>query len=91
MLTPGQSIDRMQISTTHFSCVMPSWQYLVFTHGKCREATGLELLSLQGVQLAEIIAAGLLSYNDATLHNLAGNAFTCNVCIAFAMACFLHM
>ena len=91
VMTPGQSIDRMHISTKHFPCVVPAWQYLVFTHGKCREATGLELLGLQGVQQAEIAAFGLMSLSDAAMHDLAGNAFTCNVCVAVAWACILHM
>ena len=91
VMTPGQSIDRMHISTMHFPCVMPAWQYLVFTHGKCREATGLELLGLQGVQQAEIAAFGLMSLSDAAMHNLAGNAFTCNVCCIRLGMHFTHV
>ena len=91
VMTPCQSLDRMHTSTKSFPCVMPAYQYLVFALGTCREVTGLELLALQGVQQAEIAAFGLMSLSDRSIHDMAGNAFTCNVCVAFAAACILHM
>ena len=87
--TPGQSVDFCNLARDVFPCVTPHGPFLVLRAGKATCASGLHAMALQGVQEAEIRFFNLHNLPSAILHDLAGNAFTANICVACLLAGFV--
>ena len=69
-----------------FPCVRPNKKFVSIRGGQMSVVPGRALLALQGVGPEEQQLLRLAGRTDADLGDLAGNAFTANVCGAFLLA-----
>jgi hypothetical protein len=74
-----------------FPNLVPSSPFVVIRAGKPRLASGLLCLALQGLQSSEVEFMGLGDMPDDKQRDIAGNAFTANVCIANLMSVMLEL
>ena len=77
----GYSVSWSSATLGSFPCVTPI--IVLAEDNSIRVASGLAYLAVQGVQGPECDAFGLsMGQEDRFLRDLAGNAFSCNVCVA---------
>jgi site-specific DNA-cytosine methylase len=89
--TAGQSASFMTLRKDVFPNLVPSSPFVVIRAGKPRLASGLLCLALQGLQSSEVEFMGLGDMPDDKQRDIAGNAFTANVCIANLMSVMLEL
>ena len=91
VLTAGASVSYMKVWKDAFPNLLPSSPFLVVSHGTPYLASGKMHLAVQGVQSAELGYMRLNALPDEKLRDLAGNAFTANVCTAVLSAAMLEL
>lgn len=89
--TAGQSASFMTLRKDVFPNLVPSSPFVVIRAGKPRLASGLLCLALQGVQSSEVEFMGVGDMPDEKQRDIAGNAFTANVCIANLVSVMLEL
>ena len=83
----GANVERLQLKVESYPCLTPRMKYLLLVNGevnKCDFAS--YALAIQGIQEAEAKGFGLVHLSPAQQQELAGNAFSANVCVAFLLA-----
>ena len=81
-----QSADRSRPHETDFARTLTP-KGIFFHTGRVRKLLGLESLRLQGIVLPPCQEADVLStFDDAVLHDLGGNAFSCHCLYAVMLA-----
>ena len=88
-LSVGQSLLRQQIRVNCFSTVTPTNQHLVLTKGHAVIPSGRLFLALQGIQEKEFKFMALGKLSETLQQDVAGNAFTANVCIVVILSALL--
>ena len=86
VLECGPSVGWMSVARGLFPCVTPSKKYLLLSHGQPRVADGSLCLAVQGIGPWEADAFNLNAEAEVLQRDLAGNAFSANVCFAFLVA-----
>ncbi len=86
VLSVGQSVEFMQCCRECFPTLTPMGDFLVLRAGSPFRPSGRLALAVQGVQDDEALFMGLDKLSGALQQDLAGNAFSANVCIAFLFA-----
>lgn len=82
-----ESAYRLGVGITHFPCVQPQRLHIMALTGKMVKADGKVCLAMQGIQSKELNAFPSLSkLTSRRQQDLAGNAFTANVCAAYILA-----
>lgn len=89
VLTCGASVNWMKVARGYCPCLQPTMKYVILNEGRASIASGRQFLALQGIQEQEALAFGLDQEAPALQRDLAGNAFTANVCCAYLVACLL--
>ncbi len=89
--TVGQSPAFMTVRKDVFPNLVPSAPLVLLRKGKPSLASGLLCLALQGIQQREVEFLGLSAATDDLQRDLAGNAFTANVCFANVLAVILTL
>lgn len=87
----GSSVGWLTVAKDLFPCIRPGNSYLVLDQGQPRIAQGPLCLALQGIGPGEANAFELLSEEDGLLRQLAGNAFSANICLVFLVAALLSL
>ena len=86
-LNVDESAYRQGVGITHFTCVQPSRIHVLSLNGKLVKADGKVCLAMQGIQSKELDAFPSLSKRTSKQQqDLAGNAFTANICAACILA-----
>ena len=85
-LSVGQSLLRQQIRDNCFNTVTPTNQHLVLTKGHAVIPSGRLFLALQGIQEKEFKFMALGKFAERLQQDVAGNAFTANVCIVVILS-----
>ena len=87
----GDSIDRLRFRENVFPCLLPGQKYLLLNKGALSLIRDRRLFpALQGIGLKEAECFGLSELSLAKLQDLAGNAFTANICASILLA-FIQM
>jgi site-specific DNA-cytosine methylase len=89
--TAGQSASFMTMRKDVFPNLVPSAPFVVLRAGKPRLASGLLCLAMQGLQSCEVEFMNLGSMPEEKQRDIAGNAFTANVCIANLVGVMLEL
>jgi site-specific DNA-cytosine methylase len=89
--TAGQSASYMTLRKDVSPNLVPSAPIVVIRAGKPHLASGLLSLALQGLQASEVEFMGLGDLPDDKQRDIAGNAFTANVCIANLVSVMLEL
>ena len=79
----GSSLGWLTVRRGVFPCLRPKEKFAVLARGAIYLANGPLWLAVQGVQPREANAFQLYHEEDAPLKDLAGQAFTANICCAF--------
>ena len=82
--------DGCVLLETCFPCLLPGHSYLILERGEARLAKGALCLALQGIGTEEAEAFSLLMEEDGMLRQLAGNAFSANICVVFLIGALLY-
>ena len=87
----GDSVERLQFKQIA-PCVTPTQKYLWLVYGSIQlnYSPGL-YLALQGIGPVEQARFSLTSLSLAQAQDLAGNAFTANICAAALLAILLYI
>jgi site-specific DNA-cytosine methylase len=89
--TAGQSASYMTLRKDVFPNLVPSAPFVVIRAGKPRLASGLLCLAMQGLHGFEVEFMGLGDMPDDKQRDIAGNAFSANVCIANVVGVMLEL
>ena len=79
----------MAIFPERFPCLTPGNKYIILEQGTLHVTNGPMKLAVQWIGGKEARAFRLRGIDDTTLREMAGNAFTANVCCAFLIAALL--
>ena len=83
----GDSIDRLKFRENIFPCLLPGQKYLLLIQGKLVLNKDPKLyMALQGLGSREVQHFGLEELSLGHAQDLAGNAFTANICAAVLLA-----
>ena len=83
----GDSVDRIQFKHNVFPCLLPDKKYLILENGQLRiNSNPLCFLALQGIGDAEVKHFGLGKIPLSQCQDLAGNAFSANICVSILLA-----
>ena len=85
----GSSADFMTIIRGRFPCLTPGNKYVILEQGASHVTNGPMALAVQGIGGKEVRAFSLHGIDDSTLREMAGNAFTANICCTFLIATLL--
>ena len=85
----GSSASFMAIFPERFPCLTPGNKYIILEQGTLHVTNGPMKLAVQWIGGKEARAFRLRGIDDTTLREMAGNAFTANVCCAFLIATLL--
>ena len=89
--TAGQSVTFMKIRKDVFPNLTPGDAFVFLRAGIPAVASGRLCMQMQGIHEDELCFMGLADTSDEMLRNLAGNAFTANVCVASLLATMLAL
>ena len=84
--TVSQSVNWISVAHDCFPTLTPSGPFLVLHRGTPYQASGRLALAVQGVQENEAIFMKMADLPETLQQDLAGNAFSTNVCIALFMS-----
>ena len=87
----GSSASCMSILRERCPCLRPGNKCVLLERGTCHAMHGPMALAVQGIWGQAARAFSLHGIDDTTLREMAGNAFTANVCCAFLIATLLAM
>ena len=79
----------MTLFRGHFPCLTPGNKYVILEQGASHVTNGPMALAVQGIGGKDVRAFNLHGIDDSTLREMAGNAFTANICCTFLIATLL--
>lgn len=83
----GDSIDRLRFKRNIFPCLLPDQKYLLLNKGELTLNHDPRLFTaLQGIGHQEVQHFGLQNLTLSHAQDLAGNAFTANICASVLLA-----
>jgi C-5 cytosine-specific DNA methylase len=83
----GDSIDRLRFKRNIFPCLLPDQKYLLLNKGELTLNQDPRLFTaLQGIGHQEVQHFGLQNLTLSHAQDLAGNAFTANICASVLLA-----
>jgi hypothetical protein len=86
-MNPTESPYRQGFRRNSFTCVLPSHMHLISRLGSLTVADGRTCLAMQGIQDKELATFPTLNqFTSRQQQDLAGHAFTANVCAAYILA-----
>ena len=89
--TVSQSVSYMKIRKDVFPNLTPGDVFVFLRGGIPAVASGRLCMQMQGIHDEELLFMDLTDTSDEMLRNLAGNAFTANVCVASLLATMLAL